>query len=248
MLPLAAGCFAKDFHIAEEDAGEDASVAGVSLVAVIPAAGVGGDGDTISLAVPAAGVSAGVTVVVWGSNGSGDAAQTATVEDSRGNDYGLDFAVAVDSDEVLNAFVASARVATPLAAGDAITVNFGDPTYSIRLAAGAVFAGLADAERLDETAGASGNGIALDSGATLPTAQADEPWSARSWWTPISPPPSRPEPASRQSIPSRRLPSASLRFTPFTASCRTTDAYRAAATISSAAQWTAALATYRAAE
>jgi hypothetical protein len=160
-----------------------------------------------------------------------------TVADSRGNDWQVDFK-AGSLPEEMRLFVASARLTSALGPGDTITVDFGEPHYSIRLIAGAVFPG---ALALDQSSAAAGIGTALDSGGAggdrllvggfVLDAGSETALTPGGDFTPLAP-------ISATAV-------GSLSLHPTWRLAPAADTYRATATISTSTAWTAALVTYR---
>lgn len=127
---------------------------------------VQGAGSANTVVTLTAGAPAGALVAVAIGHATNNA--IAGVTDSRGNTYAIDKAVGASA---INAVVATSILATPLVAGDTLTITtagaIGARCWDVE-----AFAGLL-ASPLDQTAGATGSGTTP--GATTPaTTQADE--------------------------------------------------------------------------
>jgi len=125
-------------------------------------------GTSIAVTVPAAGVSAGHSVVLTFS--MLDAAGTVSAADSKGNTYTVDANVS-NAGNVRTVILANHNV-TALASGDTITITH--PSSSARALGAYEFAGLKVSSVLDKTSTNTGSGTDADSNATPPIAQADE--------------------------------------------------------------------------
>jgi hypothetical protein len=213
---------------------------------------VGSAGDTttgtaLSVAVPAAGVAAGNTLIV--TFAMDPASGTVSCGDSQGNVYAADADVTNGAaDAGVRTVVFSATVGTPLGPGDSITVTH--PTATARAASASEFTGVASTGALDRTTVATGDSAAPSSGYTGATRQAAElligaigiesdqvdSFAVGGTFTALAPgvSGSGASPASNVSVrPAFRVVS-------------TIGSYAAAGSINPSRRWAAAIATYRA--
>ncbi len=114
-------------------------------------------GGSLQLPIPAGGVAAGHTIVVWGEMSGGSSVTIASIVDSRGNTYTADAAI---NNQGVNTMVGSGYVATPLLQGDKVTVTFSGSYYSVRVLRAAEFTGLASVGRVGVKATATGTSTA----------------------------------------------------------------------------------------
>jgi hypothetical protein len=130
-------------------------------------------GNTLALTVPAAGVSAGDTVIVVGAKGK-DQEAVASVADSRGNVYTVDRTVHGAAGSGISMSIASGYIATALQPGDTITITYeGTAAYTNRFGGAYEFSGLAPTGA-DVSATGAGYGSTVSVGPTGTTTQDSE--------------------------------------------------------------------------
>lgn len=220
---------------------------GIAFVKRVGASGDVAPGTSLSVAVPAAGVAAGHTLIV--TVAMDPALGTVSCGDSQGNVYAVDADVANGSGTAgVRTVVCSAAVATPLGVGDTVTVSL--PTVAARGMSVDEFAGLA-ADALDRAALASGASTMPSSGFTAATHQPDElllaaigteadatePFVAGAGYTPLG----------SGSSGTAGLPDDHVTVLPAFRIVAAAGSFAAGATLQVARPWAAALVTYRAA-
>ena len=126
-----------------------------------------GAGTSLAVAVPAAGVAKGNTIIV--SFELPGTVGTVSVADSKGNTYSSDAEAARSN---MRTLVFSAPVTTALVSGDTITVT--SPSAANRAVSIYYVGGLASASRVDQTSSGNGSGANPSSGATATTSQPNE--------------------------------------------------------------------------
>lgn len=124
-------------------------------------------GATVAITVPAAGVTAGNSVIVYVASVT---AQGISVSDTAGNTYSVD--ADVSNGTAVRTFIAAAHNVAALASGDTITVTWA-AAVSVKAVSVDEFSGLATASALDQTTTATGSSTTPSSGA-VNTTQADE--------------------------------------------------------------------------
>ncbi|HMC68299.1 MAG TPA: Ig-like domain-containing protein, partial [Mycobacteriales bacterium] len=120
--------------------------AGIQFVADLGTSNAANTGQTVQLTLPGP-VAKGHTVIVFaGINSWG--ILISSITDTRGNVYTVD-ATVNHTGTSLNSYIGSGYVATPLQAGDKVTVTFSTSLYSTRLVSAADFSGIASTNRVD---------------------------------------------------------------------------------------------------
>src|SRR4051794_1989163 len=146
------------------------ALAAPTLVQTVATRSVTDGLNTLTLTVPAAGVAAGDTVIVVGAKGN-DQQALASISDSRGNTYTVDRNFHGVAGSSMSAGVGSGYIATPLSAGDTITITYeGAGSYSNRFGAAYDFSGLAPSGAVDVSAAGTGYGSSVSSTPTPPSA------------------------------------------------------------------------------
>jgi chitodextrinase len=199
-------------------------------------------GGSLALTVPAGGVAAGDTVVVAADMSGGGGVTISTITDTRGNTYTVDSTLKHPSTGV-NTFIGSGYIATPLQAGDKITITFAASYYSERVMAATEFRGLSAVGRLDKLATGTGTSTTPASAATATTTAAPElviggfGTSSAATFTPAT---------GFTALASATVGSGSNARSVY--ECyqvvQATGQYRASGTLSVSSYWTAATATY----
>jgi chitodextrinase len=129
---------------------------------------------SLALTVPAGGVTAGDTVIVWAAmSGGGGGVTISKITDARGNVYAVDTSLK-HPDTGINSFIGSAYVGSALQAGDKITITFSGAYYSLKDMFAAEFRGLSPSGWRDKTALGTGNSASPASTATALTTYGPE--------------------------------------------------------------------------
>ena len=144
--------------------------AAATFVKTIGANSTQSTGTTLSVTVPAAGVSAGRSIIVaFGMSGT---AGTVSCADSAGNAYTVDASVINSTAKTTRSVVCSAHNVAALSSGNTITVT--SPSSATRVLSAFEFSGLSASGAIDRPSSATGNSAAPSSGLTAATTQADE--------------------------------------------------------------------------